>query len=91
MDTRITLPESATRRTSELVVLILNDMSLETGMKIVLGRTLPSALDESFAPEGSVAIPARDILEAALERSGRHRLWLLLWDPTLHDYVFSMF
>jgi hypothetical protein len=91
METSLTVPASATRTTAGLIGLILRDLALETGTRVVLGRAIPGSLDESLAPNGFVNTPARDILEAALEGSGGHRLWLLLWDPTFHNYVFSIF
>jgi hypothetical protein len=91
MDTKITLPQKPGRSTGEVVNLIVAFLNDEVQTKVVLGRPLNPTFERSVFPDGLSNIPIRDLLERTFEKSGGHRLWLLLWDPTFHRYVLSIF
>jgi hypothetical protein len=91
MDTRLTISEKSGRTNEEVVKLLLASLTSETGTKVVLGKPLEYSFKSAIFPEGATNIPARDLLEELSKRSGAHRLWLLLWDPTFHYYALNIF
>ena len=91
MDCELAIPQKPGRTNKELIDMLVASLTAQTGAKVVLGKPLPPIFENDVFPDGFPSISARAALEQAFYRSGGHRFWMLLWDPTFRYYVLSIF
>jgi len=91
MNESFTLPSERVTQVGPVLRAVLRAAGKSRGRQIVLASPLPHQFEETPFPMESRPLSARDWVSKALAAGGLEMSWLLLYDATFDNYVFTLY
>jgi hypothetical protein len=89
LDTPVTIT-SDDRTVTDTVKLICDQLSAQDGLTVALGVTPRKPMDHNNVKLGGTKLPARDLIQQAIQGTHQNLYWHLLYDPNTKGYLLDI-